>query len=301
MSRPRSNPSERPSRSTRLTAVLVVAAAALSACSRVGGDATQVAVKVNDSEISLSQLQHALQRQPAVPAERADAVTRRVLEGLIDQELAAQGARGQGLDKDPRVVQAIEAAKRDILAKAYHDVATEKAALPSSDEVDRYYDSQPALFSQRRFYSLQETQVQGTSEELSAVKARVEAAHDAAGAAEALRDAHLRISTRQLTVSPEDVPLVLLGRLSSLREGQSLMLPQPGGARVVTLVSSTPAPLTREAAKPAITNFLTNERKRQAAQAALKSLRESARIEYKGKFAAAAASTPDTGASATAR
>ncbi|WP_280153984.1 EpsD family peptidyl-prolyl cis-trans isomerase [Piscinibacter sp. XHJ-5] len=288
-----------------LSLMLVLSGAlTLTGCSRVGGDATQVAAKVNDSEISLSQLQHVLQRQPPVPAERADAVARRVLDGLVDQELAAQGARSQGLDKDPRIVQAIEAAKRDILAKAYHDVVTEKAQLPSSDEVDRYYDSQPALFSQRRFYSLQETLVQGTAEELTTVKPRVEAAPDAARAAEALRDAHLRVSSRQVSVSPEDVPLVLLSRLSALRDGQSLMLPQPGGARVLTLVSSTPAPLTREAAKPAITSFLTNERKRQAAQAALKSLRESARIEYKGKFAAsgsAAASAPDAGASASAR
>lgn len=262
-----------------------LSAAAALGCSRVGGDATQIAAKVNDTEISLSQLQHVLQRQPAVPAERADAVARRVLDSIVDQELAAQGARSQGLDRDPRVVQAIEAAKREILAKAYQDVLAEKGSLPSSDEIDRYYNSQPALFSQRRFFLLQEIAVQGKPDELSALQSRVESAPDAVRAADVLREAHLRFSSRQLTVSPEDVPLALLGRLAELREGQSLMVPQPGGARVLTALSSSPAPLSRDAARPAIQAFLTNERKRQSVQQGMKTVREAARIEYRGKFA----------------
>src|SRR5205814_4393602 len=125
-----------------LTAVACAFAAA--GCQRVGGSAgTQLAAKVNDAEISLAQLQHVMQRQPTLGPERGDTAGRRVLEGVIDQELAAQGARKIGLDTDPRVVQAIEAAKREVLAKSFQDAVAEKAPLPSSDEIDRYYDSQP--------------------------------------------------------------------------------------------------------------------------------------------------------------
>jgi len=272
----------------------------LAGCSRVGGDATQVAAKVNDVEISTAQLQHVLQRQPPVPPDRAASVTRRALDAVIDQELAAQGARKQGLDKDPRVVQAIEAAKREVLAKAYQDAVTEKAPLPSSDEVDRYYDSQPALFAQRRFYSLQETAVQGAHADIVPLKGRIEEAPDATRMTDVLRDAKLPYSSRQLTVSPEDVPLLLVGRLSELKTGQSLVLPQPSGARVLTLLSSTPAPLTREAARPAIQAYLTNEGKRRALAERQKALRDEAHIEYKGKFAQAA-SAPAAAASAASQ
>ena len=61
-------------------------------CERIGGNATQVAARVNDTEISVAQLQHLIGRQPPVPADRADAMARRVLDAVIDQELAAQGA-----------------------------------------------------------------------------------------------------------------------------------------------------------------------------------------------------------------
>jgi EpsD family peptidyl-prolyl cis-trans isomerase len=276
---------------------LLVAAAAMAGCARVGGDATQVAAKVNDTELSLSQLNHVLQRQPPVSPERAEAQARRVLEGLIEQELAAQAARDSGLDRDPRIVQTIEAAKREILAKAYQDTLADKAPLPSSDEIDRYYDSQPALFSERRFYSLQEISVRGSTEQLLSLQPRVESAPDAARAAELLREAQLRFTSRQLTVSPEDIPLAMLDRFAKLREGQSLMLAQPGGARIVTLLASHPAPLSRELARPQIQAFLINERKRQAVHEAMKSMRDSARVEYKGKFAQAGPA-PSTAASA---
>ncbi len=280
---------------SRRPSLLLLGVVALAGCSRVGGDATQVAAKVNDTEISLSQLQHLMQRQPAVAPEHADAQARRVLDAVLDQELAAQGARKMGLDKEPRVVQAIEAARREVLARSYHDVLAEKTPLPASDDIDRYYDSQPALFAQRRFYAMQETLVQGDHAELAALQTAVQMTPNAARMAEVLREARLRSTSRQMTISPEDVPLPLLAKLADLREGHSLMVPAPGGARVLTLLSSTPAPLSREAARNAIQSFLTNERKRQTVQQGMKSLRDAAQIEYKGKFALVAAE-PASGA-----
>src|SRR2546423_435546 len=237
---------------------------ATAGCHRVGGDATQVAARVNDSEISLSQLQQVLQRQPPVAPEQADALARGALESVVDQELAAQGARSLGLDKDPRTVQALEALKRELLARSYRDAIAEKAPLPSSDEIDRYYDSQPALFAQRRYFTMVETSVPGASADLDPIQPQIEAAKDAQRVADVLRDAHLRASSRQLTVSPADVPLPLLGRLAQLHDGQSMMVRQPGGARVLSLLSSAPAPLGREAARPAIQAYLTSEHKRKA-------------------------------------
>ncbi|HEX6361462.1 MAG TPA: peptidyl-prolyl cis-trans isomerase, partial [Albitalea sp.] len=194
--------------------------------------------------------------------------------------------RKLGLDRDPRVVQAMEAAKRDLLAKAYLDTLAEKAPLPSSDEIDRYYETQPALFSQRRFYMLNSLTVEGTPEQIEALRPKLEA--PGARASDLLRDAGRRFSARQVSVAAEDVPLALLDRLAGLREGQSLVLPQPGGARVLTVIESRAAPLPRDQAVPAIRTFLTNERKRQSLQEGMKALRASARIEYVGRFAQAA-------------
>lgn len=266
-------------------AALCAAAAVLSGCGPKGagdGDPSQVAVRVNGQEISVPQLQHVVQQRGGAAGPGG---TQRVLQSLVDQELAAQAATKQGLDRDPRLLQAMEAARRELLAKAYADVLAEQASLASSDEVDQFYERNPALFQQRRLYALQEMSVEGDAAALQALQPRVDGAADLSAVGEAVRAAGLQASVRELTVSPEDVPLPLLERLGRLRDGQSLLVPQPGGARIITVLSSRPAPIGREAARQKIHAFLANERKGKAVASGLKSLREAAKIEFSPRFA----------------
>ena len=81
--------------------------------------ASQVAAKVNDGEISVHQINFVLQRTPNIPAAKAEAAKRQVLESLIDQELAVQQAMEAKLERTPNVMQAIESARREILARAF--------------------------------------------------------------------------------------------------------------------------------------------------------------------------------------
>jgi EpsD family peptidyl-prolyl cis-trans isomerase len=243
---------------------------------------------VNDGEITIPQIEHTLQRTPGESNGRDPLAARRILDALVERELATQEARKLGLDRDPRVVQALEAAKREVLARAFQETLAEKATLPSSDEIDRYYDSQPALFAQRRLYTVQDVTVEGTPEQLLRLRDKIESSGQAEKALDVLREAERPFSVRQLAMAPEDVPMALLGRLSQLKDGQSLLIPQPRGARVLTVLESREAPLSREAARDTIRAFLVNERRRQAVQEGMKAVRQAARIEYVGQFAAAA-------------
>ena len=54
------------------------------------------------------------------------------------------------LDRDPRVVQQLEAVRREVLARAYVEKVGEAAAKPTPEEIKKYYDEKPALFSDRR-------------------------------------------------------------------------------------------------------------------------------------------------------
>jgi hypothetical protein len=62
--------------------------------------------------------------------------------------------------------------------------------------------------------------------------------------------------------------------------------------QVVVLAGSRSQPVSEEQARPAIEQFLLNDRKRKLVEEDMKSLRAAAAIEYVGKFAEMAASAP---------
>lgn len=262
----------------------------LAACggSRSGGD-TQIAVKVNKGEISVHQVQTVLQRQPRQiandPSERA---TGRVLELLIEQELAAQAGRDAGLDKDPRVVQALEAARRELVARAYHERVGEKVSGPSSDEIDRYYGEHPELFAQRRLYVLRETAVDAKAD-AAALQAMVARARSLEEIEKGLKDSGVRFGGRMLANAAEDLPMSLLKAVAPLEAGQSVVVSTTGTARIFTVLQAIKAPVDRHTASNPIAAYITNERKSAAVAEAMKSLRSEAHIEYVGNFAKAAA------------
>jgi EpsD family peptidyl-prolyl cis-trans isomerase len=282
-----------------LLASIGVTVALTSACGRgrAGPPDSQVAARVNGSDITVHQVQSILQRQPRLAAEQPDLAARRVLDALVEQELAAQAARSQGLEKDPDTLQALEAMRREVLARAYQDRAAAKTAGASSDEIDRFYDAQPALFSQRRILLLQEYQVELPSREIDKVKAIARDAKTTKDLDDRLAVAGLRQRSRVFAQAPEDMPLALVGQLAGLGSGQSLVVEQPGAARIFFVLHAQPAPVDRRVATDAIRAFLRTERQRQEVQRGMKALRESARIEYLGPFAVAA-SEPATAASA---
>jgi EpsD family peptidyl-prolyl cis-trans isomerase len=259
----------------------------LSACG--GGGAakggSQVAVKVNDGEVSVHQLDLAAQPELArAPAERAAEVTRRV---LAHQELAAQAARKDGLDSDPRVVQLLEAAKRQVLARAWQDRQTQAANEPSSDQVDKFYADHPELFANRRVYSLQEHSVELPADQVAGLKARLEAATSAAQAGELVRGDGFKVVTRNLNAQAEEIPLVVLRQLAALKPGQSLVIPRTGGLKAMTIVDAVASPVDRQPARRRIVSYLLNERRMEMVAGAMKEMRAKARIEYIGPYASA--------------
>jgi len=266
-------------------ALAMLVATALAACGKGNGAATQVAAKVNREEISLHQVNYFLQRQAGVAADQVDAASRQTLEGLVDQELVLQAATEQHIDRDPTVLQAVDAARRDIIVRAYAERLSQEVQKPSLAEVSQYYDSRPALFAKRRFYTLVDTAFVATPAQQKTLRAQLGGTRGAADVAALLRQAGLKFGARRSTIGAEALPLTAVDAMGALREGQSHLVSGPRDAHVLTIVSAEAAPLSEEEARASIENFLMAERKHQALQQQIKALRSTARIEYSGRFA----------------
>jgi len=279
----------------RVSLAAVAVATLLVACGGDKGDkVSQTAAKVNKEEITVHQINFVLQRQQGLKPEQTEAASRQVLERLIDQELAVQKAQEQKLDRDPRVVQQIEALKREIIARAYVERVGESAAKPTNEEIAKYYADKPALFKDRRIYSLQEVQIEARPDQYDMLRAKLAEAKSINEFAEFLKANDFRFNGNQAVRAAEQLPLASLDRISRLKDGESDMAPTPNGSglTVLYLIGSRSQPVDEARARPAIEAFLLNQRKTEVVQKDLKALRDSSKIEYVGKFAEAAASAP---------
>lgn len=279
------------SRVARTGAVVVACSLLLAACGdKKDKAASQTAAKVNKAEITVHQINFVLQQQRGLKPEQADAAGQQILQRLVDQELAVQQADALKLDRDPRVVQQLEAVKREVLARAYAEKVGEGAAKPTPEEIKAYYDANPALFKERRLYSLQEIRIEATPEQVTALRDRLAAAKNIADFVEHLKSTGIRFSGSQAVRAAEQLPLASLKTFAQLKDGQAIMNTLPGGAVVIVLAGSRDQPVTEEQARPAIEQFLLNDRKRKLLEDDRKRLRAEATIQYVGKFAEGAAS-----------
>jgi len=184
----------------------------------------------------------------------ADPITRQELEQargrgetidrLIEQRLARQHAIEQGLDRAPQIVQAIESARSEILARAYRQLVAESQPRPTREEIARFYREHPELFSDRRVFTLEEREGSFT--------------------------------VNRFTRPAEELPLELLPRLHAMAAGELIV----HEGQTLRLVAARLAPLDEAAAAPLIEKFLLARRSSEALAAEMKRLRGQARIEY---------------------
>jgi EpsD family peptidyl-prolyl cis-trans isomerase len=281
------------------TVAILVAAVTLAACGdSKAPQATQVAVRVNKSEISVHQVNYALQSVPGGAANASDDATRQVVDRLVSQQLALDRAVELKLDLVPEVQQALQEARRNVLTRAYFDRLAAGMTQPDPAEVSAFYDKRPELFAQRRNYTIQEIDIEASGAQLDALKKRLGEIPMSA-LAEYLRSNGLRSKSRLLNEPSENLSMDLLGRLAPMKEGQGIYLARPGGLKVLLLVSAQPAPVTLSEATPAIKRYLINDKSRKAVEADLETMRSAAKLEYFGRFVPImAASAAASGAAA---
>jgi EpsD family peptidyl-prolyl cis-trans isomerase len=271
----------------------VAAAAMLAACGR-GEDkkATQVIAKVNSDEITVHQLNQAMQRVGNIPEGQVKQAQKQMLDRLVDQQLLVQQAVDKKLDRDPRVMAAIDAARRQILAQAYVERVTGAAPKAQADTVKEFYDQHPELFKERRVYRFAQMAIAAPAEKQPALRAKLEELDKQPDKqkilpqfADWLKGQNIQFRANQTTQAAEQLPMEALPSYHKLNVGDLIMTPAPQGLVVAQLIAAQAAPLTQEQATPFIEQYLQNREKLRLSDEEMKRLRAAAKIEYIGEFA----------------
>jgi peptidyl-prolyl cis-trans isomerase C len=271
-----------------LAAALALTFLSLAGCSRHPQAQSQVVAKVNDREITISQLNQAL--SDINPDTLTPEITQRAIQSLVDEELLVQAAVQNKLDRDPATVAAMEHARRQILAQTYAErMLYPKSPVSLADE-EAYFKQHPGLFENRKLYRLTVYTVR-SSQLSDLLKADLDSTHSADQVREVLEKHQIKYETQRLNSPAEDLPLEKVADFSAASVGDLLIASQRDGTvLLISVVGLEEKPLSFEAAKPAIVQYLTKKRNTEALAEHLKAERADTKISYVGQFTQYAAS-----------
>ncbi|WP_229487748.1 EpsD family peptidyl-prolyl cis-trans isomerase [Pseudoduganella lutea] len=280
-----------------LCAAMVLAAASLAACGdKAEKKPGQAMVNVNGQEITVLQLNEELSRAN-VPAAQQETARKRVLEALIDRQLLEAEALKEKLDRDPKVMQTIERAKSTIVAQAYLQKRIGTPTRPSKTEVEQYFNQNPQFFANRKLFDMRQL-VLPTSALTDELKGVIDSSKSMDVVAAWLDEHKVKYGRGQLARSSQELPPELTSKLSTMPKGQLFIIREGERSLLMTVNDIKDAPVSIEQATPQIEQFLVNKKNKEAAEAEVKRLRATAKIEYLNKADAPAGNKPSDPAAA---
>ncbi|PPD01203.1 MAG: peptidyl-prolyl cis-trans isomerase, EpsD family [Methylotenera sp.] len=272
-----------------LLLTLVVTTVLTSACgkkdqSEGGKLETQVVAKVNGDEISIHQVNFQLARMGQVSEAQSKQASEQILTRLVDQQLLKQQALEAKLDRSPAILQALESSKDEILAQAYLDQLMTKAAKPTKDEIDTFYQEHTELFANRRIYRLQELVIDVSKDKFADVQDGIKDIKNISEIAAWLKVKNYPFTANSNVRAAEQLPLDMLKKLQTFKDGDFMLVPTERSLNVLHLAASQLTPISRENATPFIEQYFLNQNKSKLAKKEMDSLKSKAKVEFVGAF-----------------
>lgn len=287
----------------KLLALLLVAVVGISGC---GGNkekrAGQSLASVDGEEITQHQVNDELQGKNIPQAQQA-AASKQILERLIDQQLVLAKASKDKLDRDPRVVQAIERAKNQIITQAFMQKLVANVPKPTKAEIEAYFKAQPQFFSERKQFDMKQL-VLASKDYDAKTKAAVDAAKSLDEVAAWLDSNSIKFARGNLARTSSDLPVEMSSKMLTMPRTQLFLITEGDRTMLLQLADVKDAPVTLEVASPQIEQFLFQKKQKETADEAVKKLRDLAKVQYLNgndpKSASAAASASASAAATPA-
>ena len=244
--------------------------------------ASQSIVRVNGDEITVLQLNTELQRANIQPAKQEE-TTKQIVSALVDRQILMQEAHKQRLDRSPRVMQAIENAKTQIIAQAYLEEKAAAVAKPTDAEVADYLSKHTDIFANRKVFMMEEIAFKVDAENVQGVQSLSDSAKTLDDVTHWL-DAHqIKYARNRASHAAETVPPQLLEKLAMMVTGDLIFINSNGGTVAARMLEVKDAAISEKDAKPFIERIIVDKKHKQIAEDEVKRLRSASKIEYINK------------------
>ncbi len=270
---------------SKLLVLVAVASLSLSACTdKKSTDAVEsmpadakVGVKVNGEAISVAELEAKSGHDPSA---KKQGLTEGRMKQMVDMELLRQAAVESSLDKDAAIRARIAISIRTILAMAYMEKQLGAVAEPTEAEITDFYTNNPARFAERKIYQVHEFNIQVPPGKASEIRAQLGKGIRLEEFEQWLKGKNIHHSGSPLTVSTDRLPDDVLDKFKNVSVGGTTVLGGDEQMNAVFVLAEKKQPISLAEAKPAVAIMMTEKRKQQALDNAMKQLRDKAKIEY---------------------
>lgn len=226
-----------------------------TACVDEENSTAQTLAQVNGTNITATQF-HSLLRQ--LPPNALDSNGRKnIASKLIDQELAVQKAIELKLDRQLKVLNQLEQAKREILAGAYAEYIANDIGPVSPNEISKYFNNHPELFTQRKIFHLDEFILPFNLRENEAFFKLVKKGGVSTEEIKIwLRENKIDFRLNGAIRPAESLPTQTLTKLNQAKIGDLVLFETPKTIILYLVTSTKKAPLTWEESKNSIAEYL---------------------------------------------
>lgn len=277
--------------------LMLVAAIGLSACGNKDKKSGQTIAVVNGEEITQHQLNNELARVN-VPAAQQEAARKQSLETLIDLQLVVSQAEKDKIDRDPKVMQAVERAKAQIIAQTYMQKKLAGLTKPSKSEIEEYYKKNPQFFAERKVFVMMQLQF-ATKDMNDDLKKVLDVAKSLDEVAAYMTEKKIQFGRGNVSRSSSDLPEQMTSKLLTMPKEQLFQINEPAVVTLLQVSETKDAPVTLEVASKQIEQFLFTKKNKEASDAEVKRLRSTAKIEYMTAPSASASASAAAAASAS--
>lgn len=238
---------------------------------------------VNGKEITLPELNFALNSTNIPENVDKTAARSQILQQLIDRRLLAEQARQDGIDKTPEYLNRQIRAEEDLLISMLAARRLNTAQLPSDRETDAFIASHPGIFANRGVWIVDQIQYLTPSDK--GILGEIQGTKSLDQLIAVLQKHSIKFERQKNGLDTASVSPVIYKQIQNVPPGEPFILPVGDRSVASAILGKEARPLSGSAARPAAVALMRKSQTTKSLEDLTKALRSSAKIDYKSGYA----------------
>ncbi|MEP3224704.1 MAG: SurA N-terminal domain-containing protein [Parasphingorhabdus sp.] len=265
---------------TRAILGLAVGALVLTGCEKSAEG--QVAAVVNNEEITLQEINAALNETNIPEGADKKILQQKALQQIIERRLLAQAAKESGIDQDPAYLIRQRQLSEALLVQMYADKAGTTIKVPDQAAIDRYTEANPFAFANRTVYAVDQILFPAPAN-LNDLK-QLEKANTLEEVGAILTQMDIKYNRKTAQMDSLQVPPAMMAQIISLDPGEPFVIPTSGTVTANVIKAQQKVPYNADQAGPAAVKAIRNEEMAKIMKQRLAEAKTKAEITYQTGF-----------------